>query len=173
MVPQFQVLGRQEAHRLIHGAIARMRVKPTRRFPVTISTILVCFCGLLLGCVCNEEFSSVHAFCYPQKPPPSGPHWEYEGLIEIWGARVETKARKVDIRMENLAKKNLLRDTLVVIGKKVNALVSWKEFERIHFFFYEGRILRDLDFASLTPDMILREVDYVFDKNTGRFQRSK
>jgi hypothetical protein len=55
----------------------------------------------------------------------------------------------------------------------VNALVSWKEFERIHFFFYEGRILSDLDFASLTPDMILREVDYVFDKNTGRFQRSK
>jgi hypothetical protein len=148
-------------------------MKPMRRVPVCISTVLVCLCGHFGGCIFSNGFSVTHAFHYPQILRTSPPYWDYSGLVEIWDVRAEKKVRRVDIVAGDGAKKQFLKDTLFVTGKSVNDFVIWKDFEHIHILFYEGPVMRDSEIDKVTPDMILREVDYVFDKNTGRFQRSK
>lgn len=129
-------------------------------------------CGITLSCSIKGGFSLAQSFFYPENTGKTYTDWKYYGQIDIWDTRLEKKPRKIDLAIQDRNKKSILKGTLNITGKEVNAAVFWTEFEKIKIDFYEGLALPVSQYKSLKQDKIIREVIYQFDSNTGKFKRS-
>jgi hypothetical protein len=149
-----------------------LREKHMRR---TVSLLMISLIGIsCLSCIAcmKERVVVTQAFSFPVNSQPENNNWEYFGQINMEEPTLEKTERKLDILVQDRKDKFILKDTLKVTGKKVNAAVFWTEFEKIKIDFYEGKALPTSQFSTLAADRIIREVFYLYDKDSSKFKRT-
>jgi len=116
-------------------------------------------------------FNSTHFFSYPPSSAPDNNDWQYVGQVDIWGSPLEENWKRIDISVWDKGRKHLLRDTANVHGRNVNAFSTWTTLDQLGITFYEGMSVSYREPDSLRNRVILRDISYLRNAKTGKFQR--
>jgi hypothetical protein len=111
-------------------------------------------------------------FSYPPNSQPHENNWLYFGQVFFEETSLEKTKRNIGVTVKDRQEKYILKDTISVTGKQINAYVTWHDFEQIKIVFYDGPSMRHDDFENKKESVkILKEITYVFNKDKGIFQR--